>query len=125
MPACKHRAPTPLAGAAECFRNCRLVSVFLLFFLGLLVPGIVIWCLERHTWLDYTQATAAAVAWPGGPPAAEVEAELVKLRRGPEGATEALDWRLAGVALLACVAVWQAAELAVSISLPPHQRWPP
>jgi hypothetical protein len=68
MAAMLHPVLPPLMGPdLEHLTACRRIHAFLLFFVGFLVPGIIIWRLERHIWQEFLAADVAVVAWPGGP----------------------------------------------------------
>ena len=97
---------------SSAYASCMQVHMFMMVVLGFALPGVVIWRLERQTWLGFLNADPRSVLWEGGPSAEQAALGLERLRR-EECARETPSWdvRVGAAVFLGAVVLWHALGL--------------
>ena len=112
--------PTTADPSVDALQACRQVHVFLLFFIGWLVPAVIIWRLEQHIWMAFLVADPAVLVWPGGPSVEEVREAQSGLRakeyRKRETASSTSGWRLAALLVCSGVFLWRLIDIGMNTS---------
>ena len=90
---------------------CIKVYAFLLIIISYLLPGCVIWYLERQTWRDFIRADPRKLTWQGGPSTTDIAAVQVKLRKISKSSRDyyysGYDGRIFGIGLVVLAILWQ------------------
>lgn len=94
---------------------CEQVQLFAMFFLGYIIPSMLIWRLEKQTWKSFLVTDARLLAWPGGPSVSAIDEALEELRDEErcKVRSEKPGVRLVAVVVIASVFLWKVVELVV------------
>jgi len=63
---------------------CRQVHLFLVIFFGYLIPGFIIWRVEKESWRGFLKLRAEQLVWPGSPEPAPLSQALTVLKDDAE-----------------------------------------
>lgn len=91
---------------------CRQVHLFLVIFFGYLLPGIIIWRLEKESWRYFLTLRGEQVVWPGSPEPAQLTQALSVLEEDQraEAESESSGVRVVVLVLLGAALLWRTLE---------------
>ena len=90
---------------------CCKVDAFFVIMVAYVLPGVVIWYLEQHTWQDFTRVDPGLLTWSGGPDARQISLIQKKMRREYKKRVNfyytAYDGRIMAIAFVVAATLWQ------------------
>lgn len=99
---------------------CRQVHFFLIVFFGYMVPGIIIWRLEKQSWRHFLSLSAEQVAWPGSPDRPLLSQAMAVLREDEADKAEGENsgFRFAVLVAMLAAVLWRMLEYAPMVTAP-------